>query len=378
MHEHICHRCGDVFSSNRDLQRHLDRKNRCDEGPYGCGHCPKRFRHSSSLSRHRLICKGPPVTHASLAVENEQLRTIVAATNARMGSPTSQRTQATQPTQAIQTHVEVNHGTINSIQNNVTVVNVSKEDVSHIRAMSFDELKAELGLTSDADTLARLFKLIHFHPSCPQNVNMLLPHPDSDKLWAYVDGWIQTNANKHIGYTVKGEADKLYSFLNDDWRNNWYYKTILHGPIMQALRDETWCDAKAVLDVVKLAIYENTCRLAQQFKDKGNDVLAIVNNTASGSQTADDSSTQNLRVDTGAFSSMRPDQLRSFPPELIAMFTKQAQAEEAKARVEEAKALARVEEAKAKAEEAKAKAEEAKAVARAEECRVEQLKLRHT
>ena len=55
----ICPNCPKTFTSQRDLQKHLERKYPCDGGRFVCEHCTQTFSQRSSRDRHRKYnCKG--------------------------------------------------------------------------------------------------------------------------------------------------------------------------------------------------------------------------------------------------------------------------------------------------------------------------------
>jgi len=46
-----CIKCNKIFNSNRDLQRHLDRKIKCDR-ILECDNCKKTFKTKQNLNKH--------------------------------------------------------------------------------------------------------------------------------------------------------------------------------------------------------------------------------------------------------------------------------------------------------------------------------------
>lgn len=79
-----CDTCDKEFLRETHFQQHLHRKTPCSrriEAPavFACARCDKPFRHDSSLSRHRLVCKGRKITVQSLQSEVEQCKQEAAA-----------------------------------------------------------------------------------------------------------------------------------------------------------------------------------------------------------------------------------------------------------------------------------------------------------
>ena len=65
--QYFCLKCDQICDSQKDLEKHLARKNPCDSGEYKCDDCGKGFSTPSNRSYHKKnSCKGRVVPKATL------------------------------------------------------------------------------------------------------------------------------------------------------------------------------------------------------------------------------------------------------------------------------------------------------------------------
>ncbi len=195
MKEHICPDCGYEAASPANLQKHLDKKNKCTQGNHHCEVCKFRTNNKNSFYNHRKSCKGGLVTKADLEKENNDLKTVLAATgNQRSGAGLANQVAPTTSNTIGQNHSGsgdiVGHDQINNITNNIYVNNTFGENTDHIKRMTIEELKAEIGCLSDISTHVKLFDLIRTTGDHPENNTMLLPEENGKTChFKTEEGW---------------------------------------------------------------------------------------------------------------------------------------------------------------------------------------------
>ena len=119
-----CIKCNKIFNSNRDLQRHLDRKIKCDR-VLECDNCKKKFKTIQNLNKHlnnKKKCEklDPEIENVILKLEKEVLELKIENIELKQIN-------------------NINNGTINStINNNInngTINNINifgNESLDHI------------------------------------------------------------------------------------------------------------------------------------------------------------------------------------------------------------------------------------------------------
>ncbi len=199
--EHICTKCNKSFSTKTELKRHVDRRFPCDTGKFKCQKCNQTFQNRNGRDHHRKhTCKGPVQTTADLQAQVAQLQTVLAATGAlgehrrqhTIGPSTTSVQADTVNIQAVSGDVVIEGDKISNIYNNtnVFVLPMGEEDSEHIKRMSFEELKSEIGLQPNATTMKKLFRLRRLDQNHPENITLLLPDRDGDQLHYKTEkGW---------------------------------------------------------------------------------------------------------------------------------------------------------------------------------------------
>lgn len=179
-----CETCDKEFLRETHYQNHLSRKTPCSRrvevANHECPRCHKLFRHDSSLSRHRHVCKGPKVTMEMLQAQVTQLQAQVQQINAPAVNVTN-----------------IDNSVTNNTNINITLNNYGSETQDHLESLSYSDLKKVLKLTPDHESLLRMIAFIHLNDQVPENRTIKLDDKDSSVISVYKRGrWREQNADK--------------------------------------------------------------------------------------------------------------------------------------------------------------------------------------
>ena len=133
-----CQKCGRQFDCKRDLDRHLKKKYPCDEAGFKCDNCGRKLWTKDSKTAHEKICDGNIPTIEDKNSEIQRLNNVIAATSGLNTEILGKRQQI------INNNNTQNNITINDIQNvtqNIVILPTGKEDISHLKAIPFENLR---------------------------------------------------------------------------------------------------------------------------------------------------------------------------------------------------------------------------------------------
>lgn len=214
-HKSECFRCRQRFQSQCDLQRHLLRKNQCEEGDelpikkHRCIDCGKTYSARSSLSRHRSGCssrKKSATTDASSAAASSSAvasTSAVAATSLSAVAPTSAAAANTAATLTSATIMPVSEKTALIsplwIDDDPQVAEFGKENIRRITHLQMWNLlsdvikinnKVALHPEQAEHAILKTAKLIYGDLEHPEDMTCYLPAKcDVAAMVHLKDGW---------------------------------------------------------------------------------------------------------------------------------------------------------------------------------------------
>lgn len=288
MTEHICTKCNKKFTSKQSLVFHQRKKFDCAAGEFQCQSCGQRFRHRQARDYHRKnACKGPQQTIAGLQAQLEQCQTVLAATGTLGERQTDQVGTATPS-------VTVNQGSGSSIVGNVTnitnntinlVLPFGREEITHINAMSLEDLRQKIGLQPNDKTMIELFKLIRLNEAYPENHTLLLPDREGKQIhYKDKDGWKSDNFDKRMRMAIHHDHTVLDGkFREDGDRDHDFYYDYLWKSVGSRLSRHDDHGLKAISGPLRKHLHDLTLRLATKYTPEQEQPL----NEDSGEQSTD-------------------------------------------------------------------------------------------
>ena len=126
-----CSKCGQIFGSNRDLQKHLKRKFPCDKVAFNCKKCDRPFYNKDSFYHHQKHCTGKPATIEDKDKEIQSLKNALAATNGLNAEIQEKRAQTINNIQNNDNSVSIE--TLNQITQNIVILPTGSENIDHLR-----------------------------------------------------------------------------------------------------------------------------------------------------------------------------------------------------------------------------------------------------
>ena len=272
MTEHVCEICGYEASCLSKLTAHQKKKLPCD-GKYKCNNCHFQTKHRSNLYQHRKTCKGSQITKTSLQKENNELRTVLAATGNQRLVATQTNATASAPTASINDSHDLNHSghgdivgrdQINNITNNITVNCAYKEDIEHIKKMTLQELKSKIGCLPDLSTHVKLFDLIRTSDDHPENHTMLLPDLDGKTVhYKTENGWQSAPYNQRMLEAFLTDNKFLIESIPESHQDQIFYQGYLLGCNFRAKDDYLM----PYYDACRKSLHGNTMKLAESHSD---------------------------------------------------------------------------------------------------------------
>jgi Zinc finger, C2H2 type len=245
MVKYECKRCRKVFNHKGDYDRHMNRKNPCEEvkeevkeaeakeevknSELKCPFCEKEFKTKYNVSRHikNNVCNAKRKT-VELVEENKQLKEELQELKTQMSNNIN--TTNNNSNNITNTTNNTTNNNSNNTTNNITtvtnntfnVVAYGKEDIDKI--LSNEKLQEGLRKNPDATGVILLIKTIHLNEDIPEHHNISLYRmKDEDlivfngKVWKpqktkeTVTGIVEENINRMKKVVNKS---KSYGHLN--------------------------------------------------------------------------------------------------------------------------------------------------------------------
>jgi hypothetical protein len=217
MEGYKCRRCGYKGKLKHHLIAHLNRKTKCNPiiedvsidtlmseidnklgcQIYKCNYCCREFNDKSNLSRHCKICKENPSNKKDKEIE--ELKSKVDILQTKLDN---------------QSYTKI--GTINNIQNNITInlKSFGFENIAHLE--NDKEYMTQCLLNKD---VMGLLENIHCDTDHPENQNVRIKSTKRELMETYVDGrWIVSDQEETLdellnkGYRIMN----FFSYKNKD------------------------------------------------------------------------------------------------------------------------------------------------------------------
>lgn len=217
-----CPKCFGQFSSNRDLERHLQRKIPCDQGDFKCPGCSQPFLSKQSLNTHlkKQRCKGkkPMLAAQELSQELDELKDrmdchehIMQMTNAATAAASSS-VNINQNGPANNVNVTHQHITVNI--SNHSVSSLGEEKLTHLSRISDEDMLGKLKLTKTPSLMGGWCALLRADEEHPENHNALLLNADSKEMACCKAGnWSWGETSKMLLEILRADIIRLYTHL---------------------------------------------------------------------------------------------------------------------------------------------------------------------
>ncbi len=272
MPEHVCPDCGYIAYTLSRLQRHLDKKNKCNMGKFPCD-CGYRTDDKSNLNKHKKICKGRPKSIADREKEIAEYQTVLAATGNQRSSEAPQASSDAGPSTLINNGTNQAHSgsgdivgrdQINHITNNIVVNNTYNERIDHIKDMSMEDLKSKIGCLPDFSTHVKLFELIRTAEDHPENHTMLLPDAEGKTVhYKTDDGWKSAPYQQRMLEAFLTDNKFLIDKIPKSKQDQEFYYGYLLGCNFR-VKDEY---LMPYYDACRKSLHGNTMKLAESHSD---------------------------------------------------------------------------------------------------------------
>lgn len=231
-----CIKCNKIFNSNRDLQRHLDRKIKCDR-VLECDNCKKKFKTIQNLNKHlnnKKKCEklDPEIENVILKLEKEvlvlekevlELKQINNINNGTINSTINNN---------------INNGTINNInifgnesldhitrqilEKEILKIAERKYDECYKKIMQFQGLKYPTTYIKMIDVHLLLTKLIYF----TKKKNRTMKKENNKYYITNEDGWNEVDLDHIHIRTLTKHQEVLVQFESLILENKIFRKTI--------------------------------------------------------------------------------------------------------------------------------------------------------
>ena len=266
-----CPKCPAEFTTQRDLDRHLAKKNPCDKGPYRCDGCLMPFTSKRTLNEHvkKGRCKGKSMTQVNqdLSQEIEQLRTQ-AETHEQQLQMTNSVTAAAAAASSsgavnVTQHVH-NHITIN-VHQHTHVSALGEEKLSHFSKVSDEEMLSRLKLTKGPAVLSNWCALLRADEEHPENHNALLLAADSPEMACCRKGkWAFEATDKILLEISRTDMMRLYTHLGR-YDQNATAQAFRHEYLLHDLMASSNADSIVNLKPFMEAVAQPIIDLTQKF-----------------------------------------------------------------------------------------------------------------
>ena len=231
-----CIKCNKIFNSNRDLQRHLDRKIKCDR-VLECDNCKKKFKTIQNLNKHlnnKKKCEklDPEIENVilklekevlELKIENIELKQINNINNSTINSTINNN---------------INNGTINNInifgnesldhitrqilEKEILKIAERKYDECYKKIMQFQGIKYPTTYIRMIDVHLLLTKLIYF----TKKKNRTMKKENNKYYITNEDGWNEVDLDHIHIRTLTKHQEVLVQFESLILENKIFRKTI--------------------------------------------------------------------------------------------------------------------------------------------------------
>lgn len=267
MGDAICPKCHRGFSSQYELERHLNRKTPCDAGKEICTGCDVKFSDKKALNTHLRLkrCRGKHAVVvakeqaeklAELEQQMQKQQELMNMTNAVTAAASQKCLPQQQPhiiNHNYQQYTQINNVTINI--NGMHAVNpVGSESITHLQNESLaGKLTHGPKVFTDWCALLRA-------DDQPQNHNVLMINTDSKEIALCREGgWTVGDRNAVLREVLGQDANKLYSAIGSRLDHNQnaiaFRNDYLLHDVMAALNNDTsGASLKPLLDALAMPI----------------------------------------------------------------------------------------------------------------------------
>lgn len=233
-----CPKCYIEVASQRDLERHLDRKTPCDAGQHKCTGCALSYKTKKSLNDHKKRCKGKSnaLRAIELANENEKLKTQAEQHEQllQMTNSATAAASASQVTNIVSQNIH-NHITVN-IHNHTHVSNLGEEKLTHFSRQTDEAMLEKLNLSRCPKALEAWCALLRADEEHPENHNALLLGADSKRMACCRGGkWCWGDTEETLLEISRNDINRLYTHLGrydqnqrvQDFRNEYLVHDVM-------------------------------------------------------------------------------------------------------------------------------------------------------
>lgn len=227
-----CIKCNKIFNSNRDLQRHLDRKIKCDR-VLECDNCKKKFKTKQNLNKHlnnKKKCEklDPEIENVILKLEKEvlvlekevlQLKQI---NNINNGNITTNINNGTINNINIFGNESLDHITQQILEKEILKIAERKYDECYKKIMQFQGIKYPTTYIKMIDVHLLLTKLIYF----TKKKNRTMKKENNKYYITNEDGWNEVDLEHIHIKTLTKHQEVLVQFESLILENHIFRKTI--------------------------------------------------------------------------------------------------------------------------------------------------------
>lgn len=271
----LCPTCLHDFKTQRDLDRHLNRKIPCGSGDHLCTGCNGHFTTKRALKAHQDgHCKGK-----NLATQNQELAKEMESLKDRLEQHegllemTNRVTAAAAASSTLPAVTcGVNNGCIN--QNNNITINIEnlqvtssmgQESLSHIAKLSGSEIRHKMSFIHGPQAMAEWCALVRADEEHPENHNALLLERGQGQMACNRDGkWTMDDTEKVLLELSRYDMLRLYNHLRkyeeDTVLQAFRNEYLLHNLMTRSNGDDMLA-LKPVLDAISKPLIELTQRL---------------------------------------------------------------------------------------------------------------------
>lgn len=227
-----CIKCNKIFNSNRDLQRHLDRKIKCDR-VLECDNCKKKFKTKQNLNKHlnnKKKCEklDPEIENVILKLEKEvlvlekevlQLKQI---NNINNGTINNNINNGTINNINIFGNESLDHITQQILEKEILKIAERKYDECYKKIMQFQGIKYPTTYIKMIDVHLLLTKLIYF----TKKKNRTMKKENNKYYITNEDGWNEVDLEHIHIKTLTKHQEVLVQFESLILENQIFRKTI--------------------------------------------------------------------------------------------------------------------------------------------------------
>lgn len=254
-----CITCGQHCKSQRDLDKHLNKKYPCTKAPHHCVKCHRPYYNKSSFYHHQKHCAGQRQTPEQKDEEIQHLKNTLLATSGLNQEIKDKRQKVTNNN--IQNNC-ISIGEINNITQNIVILPSGSENINHLKGMSLQDLKNKIGLNNDPSTHIEAFKLVRLDPDHPENHNILLTDRDSDRVHYYADDktWHEGDYTYELRNAIYDTNKNIQHMIPYQDRGDYYWNHLEWG-IGQNCNMRNDLALKPIFDGIRDPLHKATLRL---------------------------------------------------------------------------------------------------------------------